>query len=109
MAILLLYSIPVILSGKIVFPLCWTTLSWFHSQVPRDVSDAIYGRVQGAEYDVENQYWTVPCGQYLNISFNFGGVNYPIHPLDTVDNSFGITNPSGNPACIGAVSHDARK
>ncbi|KAF8349191.1 aspartic peptidase A1 [Amanita rubescens] len=72
------------------------------SQVPRDVSDAIYGRVQGAEYDVESQYWTVPCGQYLNISFNFGGVNYPIHPLDTADDSFGITNPSGNPACIGA-------
>jgi len=72
------------------------------SQVPRDLADAIYGRVQGAEYDTNYQYWTVPCGQYLNISFNFGGANYPVHPLDTVDNNFHITNPSGNPACIGA-------
>jgi hypothetical protein len=72
------------------------------SQVPRDVSDAIYGRVQGAEYDTQNQYWTVPCGQYLNISFNLGGMNYPIHPLDTVDDNFNILSPSGDPACIGA-------
>ncbi|KAF8635935.1 hypothetical protein AX15_000106 [Amanita polypyramis BW_CC] len=72
------------------------------SQVPRSVSDAIYGRVQGAQYDVQNQYWTVPCGQYLNISFNFGGVNYPVHPLDTVDDSFHITNSNGDPVCIGA-------
>ncbi|KAK2459695.1 hypothetical protein APHAL10511_008340 [Amanita phalloides] len=72
------------------------------SQVPRDVSDAIYGRVQGARYDEHNQYWTIPCGQYLNISFNFGGTNYPIHPLDTVDNNFHIINSNGDPVCIGA-------
>ena len=30
----------------------------------------------------------VPCGQYLNVSFNFGGKNYPIHPLDLVENLF---------------------
>jgi len=71
------------------------------SQVPRDVADAIYGRVQGAQYDEQNQYWTVPCGQYLNVSLNFGGTNYPVHPLDTVDDNFHITNPSGNSACIG--------
>lgn len=87
----------------------WIISNQLYSQVPRDVSDAIYGRVQGAEYDVKNQYWTIPCGQYLNISFNFGGLNYPIHPLDTVDNSFQITNPSGIPACLGAVSNDPRK
>ncbi|KAM6494075.1 aspartic peptidase A1 [Amanita muscaria] len=71
------------------------------SQVPRDVADAIYGRVQGAQYDEQNQYWTVPCGQYLNVSLNFGGTNFPMHPLDTVDDNFHITNPSGNSACIG--------
>jgi len=72
------------------------------SQVPREVSDAIYGRVKGAYYDVKNDWWTVPCGQYLNISFNFGGNNYPIHPLDAVDDNFNQFDPNGNKVCIGA-------
>ncbi|KDR82582.1 hypothetical protein GALMADRAFT_237974 [Galerina marginata CBS 339.88] len=72
------------------------------SQVPRDMSDAIYGRVQGAYYDVKNQWWTVPCGQYLNVSFNFGGVNYPIHPLDLVDDNFAQIDSTGKKVCIGS-------
>jgi hypothetical protein len=72
------------------------------SQVPRDVSDAIYGRVQGAQYDTKQELWLIPCGQYLNISMNFGGVNYPVHPLDTVDNNFAQTDSNGNPICIGS-------
>ncbi|KAG6866190.1 hypothetical protein C0991_007740 [Blastosporella zonata] len=72
------------------------------SQVPRDVSDAIYGRVQGAVYDTTSEYWTVPCGQYLNISLGFGGVQYPVHPLDTVDDNFDATDANGNRVCIGA-------
>lgn len=67
------------------------------------MSDAIYGRVQGAVYDTKNEYWTVPCGQYLNISFGFGGRQYPIHPLDTVDDNFGKVDSNGNHICIGAV------
>lgn len=77
--------------------------SVYASQVPRQVSDAIYGRVQGAVYDTKNEYWTVPCGQYLNISFGFGGRQYPIHPLDTVDDNFGKVDANGNHICIGAV------
>jgi hypothetical protein len=42
-------------------------------QVPRTVSDAIYGRVQGAEYDTTDGWWLIPCGQELNISVVFGG------------------------------------
>lgn len=72
------------------------------NQVPRDISDAIYGRVQGAVYDSTNQWWTVPCGQLLNISINIGGTNYPVHPLDTVDDNFGITNANGTHVCIGS-------
>ncbi|KAG6856242.1 hypothetical protein H0H87_006175 [Tephrocybe sp. NHM501043] len=72
------------------------------SQVPRDVSDAIYGRVQGAVYDEKNEYWTVPCGQYLNISLGFGGRQYPVHPLDTVDDNFAAKDANGNRVCIGA-------
>ena len=73
------------------------------SQVPREVSDAIYGRVQGAVYDTRAQYWTVPCGQYLNIAFNFGGITYPVHPLDTVNSDFDYKDANGNIACIGSV------
>lgn len=72
------------------------------NQVPRDISDAIYGRVQGAVYNSTNEWWTVPCGQLLNVSLNFGGINYPVHPLDTVDNNFGITNENGTNVCIGS-------
>ncbi|KAJ7643880.1 aspartic peptidase A1 [Roridomyces roridus] len=72
------------------------------SQVPRSVSDAIYGRVQGAVYDEKNQWWTVPCGQMLNVTFYFGGVAFPIHPLDVVDDNFSITNANGSHVCIGA-------
>lgn len=72
------------------------------NQVPRTISDAIYGRVQGAVYDTTNQWWTVPCGQLLNVTINMGGNSYPVHPLDTVDNNFGITDAQGNPVCIGS-------
>jgi hypothetical protein len=70
-------------------------------QVPRSVSDAIYGRVQGAEWNAENQVWTIPCGQLLNISMKFGGVEYPIHPLDTSSSDFGIKDSNGNAVCVG--------
>ncbi|KAF5382465.1 hypothetical protein D9615_002732 [Tricholomella constricta] len=72
------------------------------SQVPRDVSDAIYGRVKGAVYDVRNEIWTVPCGQYLSISIQFGGRSFPVHPLDTVDDNFSWKDSQGNRVCIGA-------
>lgn len=70
-------------------------------QVPRTVSDAIYGRVQGAEWSVANEAWLVPCGQLINVTFNFGGVSYPIHPLDVSSSDFGVTFSNGNPACLG--------
>jgi len=72
------------------------------SQVPRDMSDAIYGRVQGAVYDTKNEWWTVPCGQEVNLTFHFGGAAIPIHPLDVVDDNFKILDASGNHVCIGA-------
>jgi hypothetical protein len=71
-------------------------------QVPRSVSDAIYGRVQGAVYDSVNEYWTLPCDQMLSLTFTFSGKQYPIHPLDIVNNDFQLTNANGNPICIGA-------
>jgi len=70
-----------------------------YPQVPRAMSDAIYGRVQGAQYDTNTEQWTLPCDQELNITFMFGGQAYPIHPLDTSSSDL----KSGN-FCIGAVS-----
>jgi len=72
------------------------------NQVPRDIADAIYGRVQGAVFNTTNEWWTVPCGQLLNVSLNLNGVNYPVHPLDTVDSNFGVTNANGTTVCIGS-------
>ena len=85
------------------FVLTNVLFSFTLTQLPRTIADAIYGRVQGAEFDSTNQWWTVPCGQYLNVSFNFGGNNYPIHPLDLVDNNSGLFDSTGNPICLGAV------
>ena len=74
------------------------------TQVPRYVSDAIYGRVPGAVYDVKNQFWTVPCDSLINVSFGFGGVQIPVHPLDTVMSEFNYKNANGTTACVGSVS-----
>ncbi|RXW25329.1 hypothetical protein EST38_g510 [Candolleomyces aberdarensis] len=72
------------------------------SQVPRDIADGIYGRVKGAVYDSTNEWWLLPCGQYLNVSFNFGGRNYPVHPLDVVDDNFSKVDSAGKKVCIGS-------
>jgi hypothetical protein len=74
------------------------------TQVPRYVSDAIYGRVPGAVFNEKNQFWTVPCDSLINVSFKFGGVEIPIHPLDTVMSEFGYKDANGKAACIGSVS-----
>lgn len=70
--------------------------------VPAAVSDAIYGRVQGAEFSPGDGVWFVPCDQELNIAFVIGGATYHIHPLDTV--LIGGTYSDGTPLCIGSVS-----
>jgi hypothetical protein len=79
------------------------TFSFTLTQLPRAISDAIYGRVKGAIFDTKHQWWTVPCGQYLNVSFNFAGQNYPIHPLDLVDDNLKLVDTTGQKVCLGAV------
>ncbi|KAH9933196.1 aspartic peptidase A1 [Epithele typhae] len=71
-------------------------------QVPRTVADAIYGRVQGAEYNTVSEVWTIPCDQYLTLTFKFGGVEYPIHPLDISSSDFNMVNSLGDTVCLGA-------
>lgn len=73
-------------------------------QVPRSVSDAIYGCVQGAVYNEASEVWTVPCNQEINLSFMFGGQEYPIHPLDVASSDFNMVDDTGAPVCVGTVS-----
>lgn len=68
------------------------------------MSDAIYGRVPGANYDSTAGYWTVPCDSLVNLTFVFGGQEVYVHPLDVVMSEFGYKDANGNTACVGAVS-----
>jgi hypothetical protein len=74
------------------------------AQVPRKVSDAIYGRVPGAKYDTISEMWLIPCDIEVNVTFMFGGVAFPVHPLDTSDDNFNAKDSAGNHVCQGAVS-----
>ncbi|TBU56368.1 aspartic peptidase domain-containing protein [Dichomitus squalens] len=87
---------------KVVFDSGYTM-----AQVPSDVAEAIYSRVPGAKLTTieasPSPAWTMPCNIELNVTFKFGGVSYPIHPLDTVMND--VTGPldsNGVPSCVGA-------
>jgi hypothetical protein len=74
------------------------------TQVPRQLSDAIYGRIPGATFgDVgrgAGETWRFPCNVEVNLTFTIGGVKYPIHPLDT---SLAWSD-NGTDFCIGSVS-----
>ncbi|KAH9989722.1 acid protease [Russula compacta] len=89
--------VPHISGGKMVAVL---DSGFTFSQVPRKMSDAIYGRVQGASYNTQAGYWTVPCTQNLSLAFILGGVTVPMHPLDIVSND--LSTPNSNGLCIGA-------
>jgi hypothetical protein len=88
--------VPHVTGGKLVAVL---DSGFTFSQVPRTMADAIYGRVQGANYSQENGLWLVPCTQELNISFTFAGVDMPVHPLDVVSSDFDLGS-----YCTGTVS-----
>lgn len=51
----------------------------------REIVDAIYGRFHDSEHrripGIGGAY-VLPCAQEVNITFNFAGKPYPIHPLD---------------------------
>ncbi|EIW81184.1 acid protease [Coniophora puteana RWD-64-598 SS2] len=53
-------------------------------QVPGYVSDALYGNITGAKFNVsdEGSFWVLPCDAEISASFYFSGIEFPIHPLD---------------------------
>lgn len=67
------------------------------AQIPSAYGDAIYGNVVGAQLSNDGTV-IVPCDTNLNVSFIFGGVEYPIHPIDTVQ---ATTDTNGNIICFG--------
>ncbi|KAI0315897.1 aspartic peptidase domain-containing protein [Amylostereum chailletii] len=68
-------------------------------QVPRAVANAFYARLEGAKFDSDAGYWSLPCDVEANITFKLGGQAYPIHPLDSnyVDHT-----ENGKDFCAGA-------
>jgi hypothetical protein len=48
----------------------------------RFVAEAIYGSIPGALFLDDVQRWQVPCDAVVNVSWTFGGVDIPMHPLD---------------------------
>ncbi|KAA1469689.1 acid protease [Dentipellis sp. KUC8613] len=73
-------------------------------QVPKAVSDGIYARIEGAEFQnlsLTGPIWTIPCDQEVNVTFKIGGASYPIHPLDT-SMDMGQKDSSGKKVCIGS-------
>ncbi len=73
----------------------------------RAIAAAIYSRVPGAKLATidasPSPVWTVPCDFELNITFKFGGVAYPVHPLDTVMRDItGPVDDQGSATCVGA-------
>ncbi|KZT08350.1 acid protease [Laetiporus sulphureus 93-53] len=64
-------------------------------QVPSTVADAFYSRVPGTNFTICS--W---CWRELNITFKFGGINFPVNPLDASLAMFNERNADGEPVCV---------
>jgi hypothetical protein len=67
-------------------------------QLPQQLVDAIYKGVEGAQFNAASNVYTLPCNTEIAVTFKFGGVSYPVHPLDTVSRSLSASNTT----CVGA-------
>jgi len=91
-------------SGKLVASLD----SGQTSLVSASVAEAMFRDVPGAALAnttlraVPDQFWSIPCNAQLNVSFTFGGVEYPIHPLDLNSDTISVWRPATNYTCYGA-------
>ncbi|KAI0067567.1 acid protease [Artomyces pyxidatus] len=73
-------------------------------QVPKDVSDAIYSRIEGAQFQNINAtgpIWTLPCDAEVNVTIRIGGQPFPIHPLDT-NFELQLPDDNGTHLCVGS-------
>lgn len=58
---------------------------------------ALYQNISGI-----GEVYTLPCDVELNVTFKFGGVEYPVHPLDTSISTLKKKDALGNTFCIGS-------
>ncbi|TFY75627.1 hypothetical protein EWM64_g8383, partial [Hericium alpestre] len=73
-------------------------------QVPKNVSDGIYARIEGAQFrnlSLTGPVWTMPCDREVNVTFKIGGQSYPIHALDT-NMDMSQKDANGTKFCIGS-------
>ncbi|KAJ7184584.1 aspartic peptidase domain-containing protein [Mycena filopes] len=85
--------------------------------VPAPVRDAIYSAVPGAilaknssipnlQFSEDEDVWVVPCSTAVNMSTQFAGQTFPIHPLDITDMGF-LVGPDGKnyTICTGSITN----
>ncbi|KAJ7635166.1 aspartic peptidase domain-containing protein [Roridomyces roridus] len=77
--------------GDIIVEVDTGTPGWF---LRLEMRDSIYSRIPGAAFAkdskigsggywrADNDLWVVPCTQPANVTVDFEGRSYPIHPLD---------------------------
>lgn len=56
--------------------------------IPVSLFDGIYSKIPGAVLWVnekKTRRWLVPCNSTASVSFNFGGQEFPVHPLDMTE------------------------
>ncbi|KZT09219.1 acid protease [Laetiporus sulphureus 93-53] len=74
-------------------------------QVPSAVARAFYENVPDAKLvdvpDLDGEIWQVPCDYEINVTFKFGGISFPINPLDTSMDLNG-TDGTGDKTCYGS-------
>ena len=51
---------------------------------------------------LDGPIWQLPCDIEVNVTFKFGGVAFPVNPLDTTVD-LNATDNDGNRICFGAV------
>ena len=70
------------------------------------VAEAFYKDIPGSQLvsrsELSGEVWQLPCDKEVNITFKFGGMSFPVHPLDA-NIDLNLTDSSGNHVCFGAV------
>jgi len=80
------------------------------AEIPQAYVDAIYKSAPGSQFFASQGVYILPCDTQINVSVVFAGVEYPVHPIDTVvatlDDNNQITCFSGFTTSSGDTSED---
>jgi len=68
-----------------------------YTYAPSDICKAIYGSVDGAQFNADLGQWTVPCSTEIDVALQIGDQVIPLHPLDVTPQS--LTDPN---SCVGS-------